>query len=207
MSSGAQIQQAQQFEFLPADTVLTGLPVATVAVAPESLTGRAGVAWSELDSELGPVQVAVLRVAEDGPRFALSSYTEAPSPAVTIAADGTASEHDIDVMLELLDIDASELLDRVPARPAGDTRAPITKSALAERVAERSDLSKALSTEVLNQMIEVMSETLSRGDDLQLAGLGKISVTDAVSRSERKASGKRGPRDARFEPAAKLRKL
>jgi hypothetical protein len=116
MSSTTQTRPAAEFEPLPHDTVVTGLPAVTVAVHPDELSERAGLSWSEVDTELGCARVAAVRLSGEGPRFALSAYEEAPSPVVTIAADGNATEQDIDVLLRALKIPAREVLDRVGVR-------------------------------------------------------------------------------------------
>jgi hypothetical protein len=118
MSQTTPTTRVRKLESLPADTVLTGLPVATVDVTPDELSRRVQLKWSDLDSELGPVRVAVVRLPNDTHRFALSSYREAPWESVTIEADGTATEADVDALLRRLQIKASEVADRVPVRAA-----------------------------------------------------------------------------------------
>jgi|GEM_PF-4811004 len=116
MSTTTQTRPASELEVLSAETVVTGLPAVTVAVAPTDLSDRVGLTWSEVDSELGSARILVVRLDDDGPRFALTSYDEAPSPVVTIAADGNATEQDIDLLLRELKIRRSEVLDRVGVR-------------------------------------------------------------------------------------------
>lgn len=125
MSSTTQTRLVPELEPLPSETVLSGPAVLTAAVAPEELSERAGVAWADVDNELGPSMVAVLELAEGRARFALTCYPEAPYEAVTVSADETVTNDDIDALLKALRIKKSEVLDRIdpedfrrPARPA-----------------------------------------------------------------------------------------
>ncbi len=154
MSPTTPTARVRKLESLPADTVLTGLPVATVDVTPDELSRRVQLKWSELDSELGPVRVAVVRLPDDNHRFALSSYREAPWESVTIEADGTATEADVDALLRRLQIKASEVADRVPVRaaaPGGTEQRPaklnsseVAAGARLERLSERDASSAPL---------------------------------------------------------------
>lgn len=102
---------------LPSDTIVTGFPVVTVSVKPDELSERAGLPWREVDTELGAARVAIVRLSA-GPRFALSTYEEAPWPSVTIAADSDATEQDVDQLLLALKIRRREVFDRVAIRHA-----------------------------------------------------------------------------------------
>jgi DNA-binding transcriptional ArsR family regulator len=117
MSVTTRARAASRLQALPAEAMVTGLPVVTVAVAPAELSARAGLSWSEVDSELGSARIIVVQLDDDGPRFALTSYDDAPSPVVTVAADGNATERDIDALLRQLKVRRSEVLDRVGVRP------------------------------------------------------------------------------------------
>jgi Winged helix-turn-helix DNA-binding len=133
MSTTTQTRPASELEVLSAETVVTGLPVVTAAVTPVDLSDRIGLPWGEVDSELGSVRILVVRLDDDGPRFALTSYDEAPSPVVTIAADGDATEQDIDLLLRELKIRRSEVLDRVGVRAADGRTARTRRSRTAQR--------------------------------------------------------------------------
>jgi hypothetical protein len=143
MSATTQMRLASDLEVLSADTAVSGLPVVTVAVSPTDLSERVDLPWREVDSELGSARILVVKLGGGGPRFALTSYDEAPSPVVTIAADGNATEQDIDVLLRGLRIRPSEVLDRVGVRAVDDrpvsTRRPrATQRAKRARPAKRT---------------------------------------------------------------------
>ncbi len=134
MSAAAQARPASGLDVLPPDTAVNGLPVVTLAVAPKELAERGGLQWTEVDSELGAARIAVIRIG-DGPRFALTSYDDAPSTAVTIAADGIASEEDVDALLEALGVPHREVLDRTAVRAIkGKSAAARPRSATRHRV-------------------------------------------------------------------------
>jgi Winged helix-turn-helix DNA-binding len=133
MSATTQTRPASELEVLPAETVVTGLPVVTVALAPADFSDRVGLPWSEVDSELGSARILAVQLDDDGPRFALTSYDAAPSPVVTIAADGDATEQDIDLLLRELKVRRSEVLDRVGVRAIDGGRTRASRSRTAQR--------------------------------------------------------------------------
>ncbi len=109
---------AVSFEYLPQDTVLTGLESVTIAATPQTLTDRSGVMWSEQDDELGPARLATFRLHPGGPRFSLRFYEDAPFPGVILSSDANARDADVDLLLACLGVEEDEIIDRVPVRAA-----------------------------------------------------------------------------------------
>ncbi|MDK2802230.1 MAG: HU family DNA-binding protein [Oscillospiraceae bacterium] len=58
----------------------------------------------------------------------------------------------------------------------------MTKTDLISKVAEKSQLSKKDSEKAVNTCIEVISETLSTGEKVQLVGFGTFDVRDRAAR-------------------------
>jgi DNA-binding protein HU-beta len=61
----------------------------------------------------------------------------------------------------------------------------MTKNELAERVAERAGLGVAQARDVLESVLETVSEELARGGEVSLAGFGKFSVSKRAARTGR----------------------
>jgi DNA-binding protein HU-beta len=64
----------------------------------------------------------------------------------------------------------------------------MTKSELAEKVAERNGLSASQARQVLETTIEVVSRELASGGEVALAGFGKFSVSHRAARQGRNPS-------------------
>jgi DNA-binding protein HU-beta len=64
----------------------------------------------------------------------------------------------------------------------------MTKSELAEKVAERNGLSASQARQVLETAIEVVSGELAVGGEVALAGFGKFSVSHRAARQGRNPS-------------------
>jgi DNA-binding protein HU-beta len=64
----------------------------------------------------------------------------------------------------------------------------MTKSELAEKVAERNGLSGSQARQVLETTIEVVSRELASGGEVALAGFGKFSVSHRAARQGRNPS-------------------
>lgn len=58
----------------------------------------------------------------------------------------------------------------------------IKKADLVAKIAERTELSKKKANEVLDIIVEVISEVLKEGESVQLAGLGSLSVGERAAR-------------------------
>lgn len=132
--------RAKAFEYLPVDTVLTGLPVVSLGVTPQDLASRADVAWHRQDTEMGMSDLAILRLGTGGPRFALRSFDDSPFPTITVSADAQATSGQIDELLSALGIEGDEVLDRVSPRPLSDKvaqAAAAVQSAAAARAIAR----------------------------------------------------------------------
>lgn len=128
--------RTKAFEYLPVDTVLTGLPVVSLGVTPQDLTSRAHVAWHRQDTEMGMSDLAILRLDTGGPRFALRSFDDGPFPTITVSADTQATPEQIDELLNALGIEGAEVLDRVAPRPVSAKEA-VTQTVSAARAIAR----------------------------------------------------------------------
>jgi DNA-binding protein HU-beta len=173
------------FEYLPEDTVLTGLPAVTVGLSPDALSERAGIKWTGDDTELGPSVFSVFRLHPGGPRFFLSSWENAPYPAVTVSSDARAKESDIDMLLARLGVAEDEIIDRVPVRaaqPAARRARLLSKADIIEAVANNSGLSKADSARAVESLVNTVTRTLKKGDEVSITGFGKFSVVQRAAR-------------------------
>jgi DNA-binding protein HU-beta len=87
----------------------------------------------------------------------------------------------------------------------------MTKSELAEKVAERNGLSATQARQVLETAIEVISGELAAGGEVALAGFGKFSVSRRAARQGRNPStgapiSIAASRAAKFSAASALKK-
>jgi DNA-binding protein HU-beta len=87
----------------------------------------------------------------------------------------------------------------------------MTKSELAEKVAERNGLSASQARQVLETAIEVISGELAAGGEVALAGFGKFSVSRRAARQGRNPStgapiSIAASRAAKFSAASALKK-
>jgi DNA-binding protein HU-beta len=87
----------------------------------------------------------------------------------------------------------------------------MTKNELAERIAQRADLGVGQARNVVDTVIEAISEELARGGEVALAGFGKFSVSHRAARQGRNpATGQTisipASKAARFSAASALKK-
>ena len=87
----------------------------------------------------------------------------------------------------------------------------MTKNELAESIAQRADLGVGQARNVVDTVIETISEELSRGGEVALAGFGKFSVSQRAARQGRNpATGQTisipASKAARFSAASALKK-
>ena len=61
----------------------------------------------------------------------------------------------------------------------------MNKTELIEAVATRSKTTKAQTTAMLNELLEVIQQTIASGNDVQLVGFGTFSVTERAGREGR----------------------
>lgn len=61
----------------------------------------------------------------------------------------------------------------------------MTKKELVSAMAEKTEQTKVKTTEMLDALIEVVSETLSNGEEVAIAGLGKFEVRERAARNGR----------------------
>lgn len=87
----------------------------------------------------------------------------------------------------------------------------MTKNDLAERVAQSADLGVGQARNVVETVVETISEELARGGEVALAGFGKFSVSHRAARQGRNpATGQTiqipASKAARFSAASALKK-
>lgn len=70
----------------------------------------------------------------------------------------------------------------------------MTKSELIQAIAAKTDSSKAQTERTLSALIEVISDTLSKGDSLTLPGFGTFEVGERAARRGRNPQTGEGPR-------------
>lgn len=97
------------------DTIIAGgVPLAALAVGPEELTSRSSLAWHDDQDELDRLRVAVVRVDNEGPPFALLAYEHDPSGSVTVfGRPASADDGELDKLLAALRVAHEEVLDRI----------------------------------------------------------------------------------------------
>lgn len=61
----------------------------------------------------------------------------------------------------------------------------MTKKELVSAMAEKTEQTKVKTAEMLDALIEVISETLSNGEEVAIAGLGKFEVRERAARNGR----------------------
>lgn len=61
----------------------------------------------------------------------------------------------------------------------------MTKKELVSAIAEKTEETKVKTEGMLNALIEVVSETLSNGEEIAIAGLGKFEVRERAARNGR----------------------
>ena len=61
----------------------------------------------------------------------------------------------------------------------------MNKTELIDAIATRSKTTKAQTTAMLNELLEVIQQTIASGNDVQLVGFGTFSVTERAGREGR----------------------
>ncbi len=61
--------------------------------------------------------------------------------------------------------------------------ADLNKKALVEKIAEEKGLTKKVSTEIVDLIVGEMTETLKKGDKVDLPGFGKFTVKERKART------------------------
>jgi DNA-binding protein HU-beta len=87
----------------------------------------------------------------------------------------------------------------------------MTKNELAERIAQSADLGVGQARNVVDTVIDTISDELARGGEVALAGFGKFSVSHRAARQGRNpATGQTisipASKAARFSAASALKK-
>ena len=85
----------------------------------------------------------------------------------------------------------------------------MNKTELIEAIATRSNTTKAQTTSMLNELLDVIQENMASGNDVQLVGFGTFSVTERAGREGRNpATGKAitipAKKVVRFKPGKTL---
>jgi len=88
----------------------------------------------------------------------------------------------------------------------------MTKAEIAERVAEKTDLPKKESAEIVELVFETIKAALAAGDDIKIAGFGNFAVKERKERTGRNPqTGKElliaAQRAVGFKPGLALKKL
>ncbi len=73
----------------------------------------------------------------------------------------------------------------VPPIQPRKRRSILNKAELIESIATKANASKAATAVLLNATLEVLSEALARGDNVQLIGFGTFSVSERSARTGR----------------------
>ena len=86
----------------------------------------------------------------------------------------------------------------------------MNKAELIEQIASSADLSKLAATRALNTVLETISATLARGEEVSLAGFGNFLVKDAAARvAQNPRTGEKvsvpAKRTPKFRPAKALK--
>lgn len=87
----------------------------------------------------------------------------------------------------------------------------MTKNELAEKIAQRADLGAGQAREVVEAVIDAVSDELASGGEVSLAGFGKFSVSKRAARQGRNpATGETiniaASNGAKFSAASALKK-
>ena len=87
----------------------------------------------------------------------------------------------------------------------------MTKNELAEKVASRNGLAASQARQVVETLIETVSDELAAGGEVALAGFGKFSVSQRAARQGRNPSTGQtiqipASKAAKFSPASALKK-
>ncbi|HEY7892624.1 MAG TPA: HU family DNA-binding protein [Solirubrobacteraceae bacterium] len=87
----------------------------------------------------------------------------------------------------------------------------MTKNELAEKIAQRADLGVGQARDVVEAVIDAVSDELAAGGEVSLAGFGKFSVSNRSARQGRNpATGETiniaASRAAKFSAASALKK-
>ena len=87
----------------------------------------------------------------------------------------------------------------------------MTKNELADKVAERTGMAGSQARQAVEAVIDVVSDELSSGGEVALAGFGKFSVSNRAARQGRNPSTGEtiniaASKAAKFSPASALKK-
>lgn len=85
---------------------------------------------------------------------------------------------------------------------ASNSEIRVEKSELIERLKTQMGYSEEEAARVVDAMLESITETLSRGDKINLPGIGTMAV---VERGSRKGEDAHPGRDIRFSPGKRLK--
>jgi DNA-binding CsgD family transcriptional regulator len=137
----------------PSQTVVEDArPLATLRLAPEELTDRAGLDWFESQDDLDHFRAATLSLGGGAPVFLLRAYRHDPEFGMLLLGSPAVSSSEVDALLHALRVQPPEVLDRVDA----DTVA--TKSL--DRSNETGDLERRVAE--LEHSVRLVSSALQR---------------------------------------------
>lgn len=86
----------------------------------------------------------------------------------------------------------------------------MNKTELAQHLSDKTELGSGQAKEAVDALSEILTETLSRGGEVNIAGLGKFSVSDRAARQGvNPATGEKiqiaASKAAKFSPASGLK--
>lgn len=61
----------------------------------------------------------------------------------------------------------------------------LTKTIIAEKIQENLDLSRTTSHEIMETLLEIIKETIEKGEDVMISGFGKFCVNEKHARKGR----------------------
>jgi len=61
----------------------------------------------------------------------------------------------------------------------------LTKTIIAEKIQENLDLSRTISYEIMETLLEIIKETIEKGEDIMISGFGKFCVNEKHARKGR----------------------
>ncbi len=61
----------------------------------------------------------------------------------------------------------------------------LTKTIIAEKIQDELDLSRTTTYEVMEEFLEIIKETIEKGEDIMISGFGKFCVNEKQARKGR----------------------
>jgi len=61
----------------------------------------------------------------------------------------------------------------------------LTKTIIAEKIQDELDLSRTTTYEIMEEFLEIIKETIEKGEDIMISGFGKFCVNEKQARKGR----------------------